>query len=136
MSGKTGLLLVLTLSGAVIVYTIAARLSDQTLDVLVGLLCGVGATIPLSIGLLIALTRRRRERQDSEEQGGDYLERGASHSPYNPRQPYPPVIVVTPQQSQFPQPFGGMLPPGYNLNEPAMPRDFKIIGEDDGSFDA
>jgi hypothetical protein len=136
MSGKTGLLLVLIVSGAVLVYTVTTRLSDQTLDVLVGLSCGIGAMIPVSAGLLIALTRRRREKPEQEGLEGDYLQQGGLHSSYNPRQPYPPVIVVTPQQSPFPHPFGGMLPPGYNMNEPPMTRNFKIVGEDDDSYDA
>jgi hypothetical protein len=131
MAGKTGLLFVMIVAAAAVIYSVVARLSDQTIDVLVGLMCGVGATIPICIGLLIALTRRRHSHDAEEETEGIYPERGDSRSAYNVRQPYPPVIVVTPQQSQLPHPFGGMLPPGYNLNEPPIPRNFKIVGEDD-----
>jgi hypothetical protein len=136
MSIKTGLLLVLVIAGAVLVYSVAARISDQTLDVLVGLSCGVAATVPATIGLFLAVFRRRKDRQEAEEQTDDYNQHGRSIEPYPPRQPYPPVIVVTPQQNQFPNSYGGMLPPSYNLNEPPRGRDFKIIGEDDDSFDA
>lgn len=140
MSAKTGILVVLIISAAALIYTVTTRLSDQTLDTLVGLACGVAATIPISAGLLIALTRKRREPRPEHETITSFREPHPSNSAYPHNQPYPPVIVVTPQQGQWPNPFGGLLssgapPPNYQGNEPRMGRDFKIIGEDDG-FDA
>ena len=138
MSGKTGLLLVLIISGAVVVYNVTTRLSDQTIDVVVGLSCGLAASVPVTLGLLIALTRRHREPVKKPEHVMSYPEPAA---PNSSRQPYPPVIVITPQQGQWPNPYGGLpqpasLPPGYNMNDSPLRRDFKIIGEEDDSFDA
>jgi hypothetical protein len=141
MSARTGLLLVLMISGAVLIYTVTARLSEQTIDVVVGLLCGVVASVPVSVGLLIALTRRHRDRIVEEEEAGGDPEPVAPYAGYQSRHPYPPVIVITPQQGQLPGPYAGLLPPGampfgYDMNEPPTARDFKIIGEDDDDVDA
>ncbi len=140
MSGRTSLLLVLIVAGAALVYSVAARMSEQTIDVVVGLLCGVGASVPVSAGLLIALTRRRSEPAEKEEPAPDYPAPAVPYGGYPSRQPYPPVIVITPQQGQIPNAFGGLLPPGqmpagYSMNEPPIMRDFRIIGQDD-EFDA
>lgn len=141
MSGKMGLLIVLVVAGAGLTYTVAERMSEQTIDVVVGLLCGVGATIPISVGLLIALTRRRRVPADEQDQTPEFPSAPAPYGGYSPRQPYPPVIVITPQQGQMPNPYGGLLAPGqmpssYGMNESPMTREFKIIGDDDEGFDA
>lgn len=139
MSAKTILFLALGISGAVLVYTVTNRLSDQTLDVLVGLGCGIAATVPLSVGVLVALTRKRREEPDYDQRSSRNVERG--NTQYPQRQPYPPVIVINPQHGQFPQAFGGILPPGMtsqgqNMNGVTTPRDFRIVGDDDDGYDA
>jgi hypothetical protein len=140
MSAKTGLLLALICLGAALVFTVTSRMSEQAINVVVGLMCGVAASIPVSVGLLIALTRKRDAPVDSEEES-DYPEPVYPYPSRSPRQPYPPVIVITPQQNQLPGPYAGLLPPGtfpptYSLNEPPMTRDFRVIGEDDDSLDA
>lgn len=141
MSGKMGLMIVLVVAGAALTYAVTARLSEQTLDVMMGLMCGVAASIPLSVGVLIALTRRREQPAEEEEPALDYPVASAPYGGHTPRQPYPPVIVITPQQGQMPNPYGGLLlpghlPGGYNMNEPPMTRDFKIVGEVDDGYDA
>lgn len=83
------------------------RLSKESLAVVIGLIFGVGASLPLYI-LAFYLVRKERPQ------------------PPQPVQPNPPVIVVHP---------GGvnqLLPP---LNPPQpwtedKPRNFKIIGEE------
>lgn len=72
MSGKMGLMIVLVVAGAALTYTVTSRLSEQTLDVMMGLGCGVAATIPVSVGLLIALTRRRQQPAEDEEEHPEY----------------------------------------------------------------
>lgn len=141
MSGKMGLIIVLVVAGAALTYTVTSRLSEQTLDVMMGLGCGVAASIPVSVGLLIALTRRRQEPAEEYEQAPEYPSSPAPYGGYSPRQPYPPVIVISPQQGQIPNLYGGLLPPGslasgYNMHEPPMTRDFKVVGDDDEGFDA
>ncbi len=59
MSGKNVLGLLLVLGLFAVIASAAVRLSSEALNVLVGVLCGVGASIPVSVGLLIALTRER-----------------------------------------------------------------------------
>lgn len=141
MSGRTGLLLALIVAGAALTYAVTERLSEQTIDVVVGLVCGLTASVPAVIGLLIALTRRQRESVEDDEESSKFPNTGSPYEGYTPRQPYPPVIVITPQHGQMPNPFGGFLPPGqspigYNMNEAPITREFRIIGEDDDGFDA
>lgn len=141
MSAKTGLLLALICCGAALVFTVTSRMSEEAINVVVGLICGVAASIPVSVGLLIALTRSREVPDAAEDDGRDYPEPFYPYPTRSPRQPYPPVIVVTPQQSQLPAAFGGLLPPGafpagLSMNEPPLTRDFRLIGEDDDSLDA
>ena len=78
---------------------------------IVGVLCGIVATIPITVGLLIALTRERaRYLPDDDE----YIDPAPAPAPYNvyrpaaPPQPpqmpqQPQIIVVSPPQSRLPQ---------------------------------
>jgi Mg2+/citrate symporter len=59
---------------------VATRLSVDALAVIVGIVCGVGASIPIS--LLLALVMGRQERRRSEEQ--------------HQHQNYPPVMIIGP----------------------------------------
>ncbi len=136
MSGKNvlGLLFVLGLLG--LVYSIAMRLSAEALNVIVGVLCGVAASVPVSIGLLLALTRNRQSEVDYDS-ANEYETPTYQPAPYTPPAPpqsYPPIIVMAPPTGQLPNPYQlppNALPPGYTMNEPPRTRDFKIIGEDD-----
>jgi len=74
----------------VVVFTVTLaaiigdRLSDESLAVLAGAACGVGAAIPTSL-LIVAVSRRRDEQQESVSA---------------PQGVYPPVIVLAPQERQ------------------------------------
>lgn len=46
----------LVLAAAALAIQIGSRLSDQAIMTLLGVFCGVAASIPVSIGLLLALT--------------------------------------------------------------------------------
>lgn len=74
------------------VVVITQRLSEDSLALLVGLVCGVGAMLP-TILLGLYLWRREINRQATQR------------TPYNT----PPVVIVTPQAL-----------PGYGLQQPAF----------------
>ncbi len=95
---------------------VANRLSSEAMAVVVGIVCGVLASVPTSLLLLIFV---RRMRSDSSQQSAP------------PQHQYPPVIVINPNsapsgrsQDLWSEP-GGSQPAGY------VPRDFRIVGEED-----
>lgn len=143
---RSGIVLALITGVAVLAYQIGSRLSDEAIMTIAGVSCGIVASIPVSIGLLIALTRERTAYADEE-----YVEPEPVPAPYNvyrpamPSQPQfptapqqPQIIVVSPPQQQLPPnfvPYGNYLqPPGANnaLPAPMQERNFKIVGEDEG----
>ncbi len=104
---------------------VANRLSNEAMAVIVGAVCGISATIPISLGFAIAASRNWGQRQ--------------TPSPYDtyeqPRAPQPPVIVIAPPQQQ-PSPYApyGAAQQSYYLPPsappPGAPRDFKIVGDE------
>jgi hypothetical protein len=118
-------------------YFVGNRLSNEAVAVVVGAVCGISASIPVSIGLVIATSNnwgRRDEPRDAQagyDPGhlGDY----GSHR----YMPQPPVIIMS--QPQSPMPYAPYAPYGVPQNQymlppsaPTMgaPREFKIIGDD------
>ena len=87
------------------------RLSDESLAVLAGAVCGVGAAIPTSL-LIVAVARRRDEPrvQPTMHQGA-----------------YPPVVVVTPPGGQQRPNTWDAFPP--SLSAP-MQRHFTVVGDE------
>jgi hypothetical protein len=86
------------------------RLSVDAMAVVVGVVCGVGASIPTS--LLLVLVMGRRERKEEQRQAG-----------------YPPVVIVNPGAQGGYGPQGPYLPPPGPGWENA-PRQFKVVGEE------
>jgi len=89
------------------------RMSSEAMAVVVGVVCGVLASIPMS--LLILVVSRRTDRSHYEEH-------------YERRREYPPVVVVNPGGVQ-------QLPSLSSLSSPyptqlSVTREFKVIGED------
>jgi hypothetical protein len=102
--------------GAVLAAIVGIRLEQAALTVVVGVICGVGASIPTSL-LVVALLRKRDDRQ-------------VRHKRQLAAQP-PPVIVVTPQSTpQLQQP--STWPEEYTLPAPGR-RQFSVIGEEETS---
>ena len=110
------------LLGVIFVVTLAIvvgkRMSAEAMAVVVGVVCGVAASIPTSVLLLLAVSRRERQPVDDRAQAG------AERS-------YPPVVVV--QGGGHPG-----LPPGAGagywptaMSGPAAQRDFHVVGGDD-----
>jgi hypothetical protein len=87
------------------------RLSDESLAVLAGAVCGVGAAIPTSL-LIVAVARRRDEPrvQPPMSQG-----------------PYPPVVVVTPPGGQQRPNTWDAFPPSSSA---PMQRHFTVVGDE------
>ncbi|HUV95782.1 MAG TPA: hypothetical protein VMX14_13285 [Anaerolineae bacterium] len=108
--------LALILAAAVGAIVVTNRLSDQSLAVLAGALCGMGAAIPTSL-LIIAITRRREEPKRETTQ--------VHQSPY----PYqPPVFMIAPQPYQQPAPPPPRPEPtigGWTESQ----RSFTVIGQ-------
>lgn len=135
MNAKTGILLALILAATVLTYQVSSRLSEQAMETIVGVSCGILAGIPVSLGLLVALLRRRT-RDDYEDIEDVVPSRydEAPHAPSPTRQPYPQVIVVAPPQNQMPGNFPNYSPP-YSSPRDLLPapemREFRIVGEDD-----
>ncbi len=92
------------------------RMSTEAMAVVVGVVCGVAAGIPMSA--LILLVSRRREQLDAFSQRGAY---GSHHGAY------PPVVVI---QGGTPTPTQP-LPPYYGSSPEGIPRQFHIVGEED-----
>lgn len=141
MLWRTGIILALIVGAAVLAYQIGARLSDEAIMTIAGVSCGILASIPVSVGLLIALTRER-----SMYPASAFVEPEAEPEPepyqvYRPAPapqaaPLPQIIVVAPPQNQMPQnflPYGNYLAPPTPaaLPAPMQERTFKIVGAED-----
>jgi hypothetical protein len=90
---------------------VSNRLSDESLAVLAGAVCGVGAAIPTSL-LIVAVARRRDEPRVQ---------------PTMPQGAYPPVVVVTPPGGQQRPNTWDAFPPA--LSAP-MQRHFTVVGDE------
>jgi len=108
-----GIALIVAVATGVIV--LSNRLSDETLAVLAGSICGVGAAIPTSL-LILAISRRREE-----------LERRREPSPPAYPYPQPPVIVVAPPGYRQPAPPPPKPEPTIGYTE--SPRRFTVLGQ-------
>ena len=101
--------------GVALALVIGARLEQAALAVLVGVVCGVGASIPTSL-LIVTIMRRQDARVHEQRRRSTF-------------QPQPPVVVVTPSNApQLPQPMNWPAP------APAQ-RQFTVIGEEEMSND-
>lgn len=88
------------------------RMSAEAMAVVVGIVCGVLASIPMSVIILI-LTHRSGRKQERQ------------------RLDYPPVVVVNPGTQS---PIDRYLPfPSPSVGQ-STPREFKVVGEDDDEW--
>jgi hypothetical protein len=88
---------------------ISNRLSDESLAVLAGAVCGVGAAIPTSL-LVVAIARRREEPRAQ---------------PTVPQGMYPPVVVVAPPAAQ---PWSDGWNPALSSLRAPIQRQFTVVG--------
>ena len=102
---------------------IGIRMSAEAMAVVVGVVCGVLASIPTSLLLIWALRRGSNGRSGAESHAGNGM------MPH-----YPPVVVVNPGQGM--SPYGpSPLPPERGLPVPTGPRTFKVVGEEETMLD-
>jgi len=151
---KTGIFIIGGLIASAAVYQILGRVPSDALNVALGVACGVIASIPVSLGLLIALNRQRQQNQlqgesyETEPEPVRYtprtVEPAAEPRPFqlSHQQQQPQIIVIAPPQGQFPQvqfPQGFPMPAQWlNQQYPSMQensetvdaRDWRIIGEE------
>ncbi len=92
---------------------IGQRMSTDAMAVVIGVACGVLASIPTSL-LILAVTNRHTKQQAQPPQ----------------RRDYPPVVVVNPGGTQ--QPHYLPLLPTPSMS--AQGREFHVIGEEDALY--
>lgn len=119
---RNGIILIGIAFAVALAAVVGNRLSNDALAVLVGAVCGISASIPVTIGLVIAASRNWGRQEGVREIGYDY---GAQR--YAPQ---PPMVIFAPPQ-QAPLPYG--FPQGQYvapISAPALgaPREFKIVG--------
>jgi hypothetical protein len=108
--------LILIAFAVTLAVVVGNRMSTDAMAVVIGIICGVGASIPTSL-LIMAVSSRREAKE----------ERGQAN--------FPPVVIVNPgnQGGQAPNPYQSpALPPGVSQGGP---RQFKVIGQKDAVID-
>ena len=90
---------------------IGQRMSTEAMAVVVGVACGVVASIPTSL-LILAVSNRRGEREVRQ------------------RRDYPPVVIVNPGNNQPRY----LQPPFPTPPMQAQERQFRVIGDEDALY--
>ena len=93
------------------------RMSAEAMAVVIGIVCGVAAAIPMSLLILLVSRRREQAAEDYTPYGPPTRREGA----------YPPVVVI---QGGSPAPTH-LQPPYYSSSVDVAPRQFHIVGEDE-----
>lgn len=125
---RNGIVIIGVVFAATLAYVVGNRLSTEAMAVVVGALCGITASLPLSLALFIAASRnwgRGEDTSSSYEEIREYTPRGYT----SPQQPI--IVLAPPQPMQFQNPTAMnqlYLPP--NAPDEGAPRDFKIIGDE------
>jgi hypothetical protein len=113
---KKFLFVIGTTFAVILAVIVGTRMSPDAMAVIIGIICGVLASIPTSVILVWVL----RQRDKQEAQYGSM--RFGGH--------YPPVVVVNGQGTQgYGNPYmTPALPPSATM--PTGARDFKVIGQE------
>jgi hypothetical protein len=104
--------------GATLAVIVGKQMSTEALAVVIGVVCGVAASIPSSLLLMLAISRRDRRLHEDQLQGSRQAH-------------YPPVVVVQggSPQSLPPGPQAGYWPAPPSM--PTMRRQFHVVGDED-----
>jgi hypothetical protein len=106
---------------AALAVVVGLRLDQAALTLIVGVACGVMASIPT--GLLVVYVLRRRDGGSERRAAREYYDRGLRQAP--------PVVVVSPPAApQLPQSIG--WPVGQMSAVPSQ-RQFAVIGQEGAS---
>jgi len=123
---RRGVLLIGAVFAVALAVAVGSRMSADAMSVVIGVACGVLASIPTSLVLLWVLARR-----------GPGAERQAGMGNY-----FPPVVVVNPGPGYGAPAYGASphaLPAGGYLAAspalPAGPRSFKVVGDEETMLD-
>ena len=126
---KRGVVIIGAVFAAALAVAVGSRMSADAMSVLVGVACGVLASVPTSLVLLWMLARRGPGVERAGQSGmGNY---------------FPPVVVVNPG-SGYGMPAYGAAPHalpagGYPVAGPAAlpagPRSFKVVGDEETMLD-
>jgi hypothetical protein len=146
---KNATLILFGLIGAGVLYQVIERVPPEALTVALGVTCGLAASLPVALGLLIALTRNRQQADpveewvDTEPTPVRYLPPAPQRIPQQTQEQQPQIIVIAPPQGQFgpgqlsqqlPQmPFtwnNAQYPFIVDSNQGMQERDWRIIGEE------
>ena len=107
--------------------TVAYRMHSEAMAVVVGVLCGVSASIPVSLLVLYAVRQSQRQAAPAPAPP-----QPAVPPPQQPQTPQ--IIVVAPgmPNGQVPQwGYPGLPGPQSQPTPTRGPRDFTVIGDDD-----
>jgi len=104
---KNLLILAIAAFAITLAIIVGNRMSAEAMAVVVGIVCGVAASIPMSV-LILILTHRLGRREETR------------------RLDYPPVVVVNPGTQPQADRYLPYLPP--SVEQPA-PREFKVVGD-------
>lgn len=117
---KRAILVALAAFGATLAVVLGLRLETPSLAVVVGILCGILAGLPVSATLLFLLWRERRERERLEQRRAE--ERPAATAP---------VVILNAGRAldMLPGAPGGF--PAWTPAGQAQGREFTIVGEED-----
>ncbi len=127
---RRGVVIIGAAFAAALAVAVGSRMSADALSVVVGVACGILASIPTSLVLLWMLARRgpTAERVGQAGMGSGY---------------FPPVVVVNPGPGYGVPAYGAgpqALPAGsYSAASPATlpagPRSFKVVGDEETMLD-
>lgn len=114
---RRGLVMMILVSAVTLAAVAGARMSTEAIAVVVGVICGAAAGIPVSLLILVLTSRQSREIDDQAR-------RPVGQSAY------PPVVVIqggTPLQERLPSPT---FPPAATAFQPSG-RQFHLVGDYD-----
>jgi len=121
---KRGVILVGAVFAVALAVVIGGRLSADAMGVVVGVVCGVLASVPTSLVLIWALMRR------TQGNGAEVVARQGIGSGQ-----YPPVVVVNPGPGYGISGYGPPPMAAHSLPAPGGPRSFKVVGDEETVLD-
>ncbi len=121
---KNGILMIVLVTTFALTYLFGNRLSSEAAAVVAGAVCGITASIPVSLALFIAAGRNWGQAEPSREES---TERAPLARPAQP----PVVVINPPQTNQLPYPFQpNPLYMPQNVLALGAPREFQVVGDD------